>query len=383
MAEKMNHISILYSAFRPNTAPIQRLLCLLKGLDECGQNVTVDFLYPDSHRSKVPVQYKNVKVNYLWGDKDCTANIVKYVKSFFTLRRYVRSLPEGDTVLLIGGQKYLHLFTRRGDIRVWHERSEHPIVIDPLPKSLRPRYFQACRQCEGILCVTSQARKVFTDEIGVDPQKVHIVNMTVDVSRFEGLEKTDFTRRISYCGTASNTKDGVDELLKAFALVCAEEKDVQLQIIGRTPSSKERSGNLQLIDSLGIKDRVVFTGVQPSEKMPSLLKNSSVLALARPDGLQARCGFPTKLGEYLLTGNPVVVTAVGDIPCFLKDGESALLCQPADARAFADKILWALRNPSEAASIGSKGREVALESFDALSQARIIADLLSEKDTLK
>ena len=48
-----------------------------------------------------------------------------------------------------------------------------------------------------------------------------------------------------------------------------------------------------------------------------------MLVLARPDNIQAKGGFPTKLGEYLATGNPVVVTKVGEIPNYLIDGVNA------------------------------------------------------------
>ena len=66
-------------------------------------------------------------------------------------------------------------------------------------------------------------------------------------------------------------------------------------------------------------------------EVPQLLMDSEVLALDRPNSIQAQCGFPTKLGEYLLTGNPVVVTKVGDIPLFLEDGVSALLAEKRNA----------------------------------------------------
>lgn len=70
--------------------------------------------------------------------------------------------------------------------------------------------------------------------------------------------------------------------------------------------------------------------------MPQMLKNAEALVLDRPNSLQAQYGFPTKLGEYLLTGNPVVVTKVGDIPLYLKDGVSALLSEDRNPKEFAE-----------------------------------------------
>lgn len=104
--------------------------------------------------------------------------------------------------------------------------------------------------------------------------------------------------------------------------------------------------------------------------MPQILKNAAVLALDRPDSLQAQCGFPTKLGEYLLTENPVVVTKVGDIPLFLKDGETALIAEERDPQDFSSKLIWALQNPEEASKIGKAGALVAMREFNYLNETK-------------
>lgn len=107
------------------------------------------------------------------------------------------------------------------------------------------------------------------------------------------------------------------------------------------------------------------------------MKNAAVLALDRPDSLQAQCGFPTKLGEYLLTENPVIVTKVGDIPLFLKDGETALLAEERNPKEFSSKIIWALEHPEEAAEIGKAGAQVAMREFNYLNETKKIIDVIN------
>ena len=196
--------------------------------------------------------------------------------------------------------------------------------------------------------------------------------MTVDSNRFVGLKKQSAEKYIAYCGTASNNKDGVDELIKSFAIVHKLHPDVKLYIIGKTPDKDDVSGNLKLIENLGVKSSVVFTGIVSAAEMPQILKNATVLALDRPDSLQAQCGFPTKLGEYLLTENPVVVTKVGDIPLFLKDGETALLSEERNPQEFSSKLLWALEHPEEAVEIGKAGAQVAMREFNYLNETKKI-----------
>ena len=116
---------------------------------------------------------------------------------------------------------------------------------------------------------------------------------------------------------------------------------------------------------MGISEKVVLTGLVESERVPQLLKDAEICVLARPNSLQSLCGFPTKLGEYLLSENPVIITNVGDIPLFLEDMSSALIATPGDVAEFASKIIWTLKHPSEAQLIGKKGYEVAMTNFNA------------------
>ena len=82
------------------------------------------------------------------------------------------------------------------------------------------------------------------------------------------------------------------------------------------------------------------------------------------------------MGEYLLTGNPVVITRVGDIPLFLKDKESALMSECGDVDAFAANIKWVIEHPAESIIIGEKGKKVAQESFNYIKESKKMLDFI-------
>lgn len=242
----------------------------------------------------------------------------------------------------------------------YFELNEHPSVLQGLfgvtgeserdKKKIRSKL----SGFDGVLCI-SCVLKDFLIKCGIQEDKVHVVNMSVDSSRFDGLVKQNKEPYIGYCGAADNNKDGVDNLIKAFAKISTKHSGLKLYVMGPKRSDCE---NERLSMSLGVADRVVFTGIVSAEQMPQMLINAQVLALARPQSIQARYGFPTKLGEYLLTGNPVVVTGVGDIPRFLKDGESAYLAEPDNLEEFAQRLDKALSD-DDAKRIGQRGRIVA------------------------
>lgn len=104
--------------------------------------------------------------------------------------------------------------------------------------------------------------------------------------------------------------------------------------------------------------------------MPKLLSNAEMLLLTRPNNKQAHYGFPTKLGEYLLSKRPVVVSRVGDIDAFLIDGVNAVLVQPDDIAEIANKMMWVSNNPSESNELGLKGYDCAISNFNNLTEVK-------------
>ena len=95
-----------------------------------------------------------------------------------------------------------------------------------------------------------------------------------------------------------------------------------------------------------------------------------------PDTEASRARFPSKLSDYLMAGRPVVSSCVGEVAEYLRDGESALLSAPDDARAFADKMRRALDDPHRE-TIAQRGQAVARESFDYRVQGRRLEQFLS------
>lgn len=364
-------IYLIYNIFSPNNAPINRFLAFVKGFQELGIPHQVIFVEPNRDFAKADKEY-GAGIKYLWKGrklKNRWLNLVQYalwsrIFCRFTFRKFLDSLTPSDTVVLFNGMQHLHRFLGKG-VNIYHERTEHPYAYESFKTDRETaRYIACCKRVTGLFVISESLKRSFV-ELGVPEDRIHVINMIVDSGRFDNVHKNkDVEKYIAYCGTASNNKDGVDDLIKSFALAAQQIEDIKLYIIGRTPSLSDEAQNLQLVESLGMKDRIVFKGLVPAERMPQMLKDAQVLVLARPDSLQAQNGFPTKLGEYLLTENPVVITRTGDIPLFLEDGVSALLAEPRNCAQIAHKIVWALEHPEESAGIGKTGAKVALRDFN-------------------
>ena len=331
------------------------------------------------------VEYQTVRILYLWEGKRCTNKISRFLLLYDNLRRFLRCLDRADIVYTSGISSITRFFLvarfcfpRLKPMRLVAEKTEHiSVPIGGRLASLSQRsMIRLSRKLDGLIVISEPLRRLFI-EYGIDSNRIQIVNMTVNPLRFEGVRKeVSPVRYIAYCGNASNNKDGVDQLLKAFSIVVKHIPDVKLYIIGKPLCRDDESHNLELIHALGIEESVHFTGIVSADLIPQILKNAEVLVLDRPDSIQAQYGFPTKLGEYLLTGNPVVVTKVGDIPKFLEDGVSALLAEERNPEDFAKKVEWALTHVSEASAIGVRGTAVAMEHFNCVSETRKLLNFL-------
>lgn len=202
--------------------------------------------------------------------------------------------------------------------------------------------------------------------------------MTVDFSRFQDIKYSKKYKKpyIAFTGTYTNAKDGVDVLIHAFAKISKDFQDYHLYLAGfyhyDVPMQKK------LISEYKLDDKITYLGVLKKEEIPPFILDADLLVLSRPDSHQAQGGFPTKLGEYLATSNPVCVTRVGEIPDYLEDNVSAFMAEPGDVDSFADAMSRALSDKENAHRVGLNGRKVAEANFSADVQAKRLFEFLEE-----
>ena len=355
--------------YQPNTAAGNRLLAFIQNLLQQGVETTVHVLLPDPSFSRMVVNNERVIVKHYWDNIRIKIRPMHYLLKTRYLKEIRRCFKSDDEVLLFGLSSCLSFFRKRKDVKLFHECTESPLVISP---GNLDKYIQNCKLLDGLFVISNQLRVYFIRE-GVKADKIEIVNMIADTSRFDGVEKKAHKERyFAYCGNLSNNKDGVDLLIQSFAEVHAQYPDYYLYLIGR----RENNANEQLIRDLHLCSHVKCTGTVSAKDMPQILKDAEMLLLCRPNNLQAQYGFPTKLGEYLLTSNPVVVTAVGDIPEYLKDGVNAMVADAGDTHLFAQKMIWLLQNPAAAKQIGERGKQTAFEHFNGAIETKKMIDYI-------
>jgi glycosyltransferase involved in cell wall biosynthesis len=246
----------------------------------------------------------------------------------------------------------------------------------------RMKRFYSVLPCTSLFILMTNTLCRHYEELTNHKGRIIHIPMTVDLSRFDrsnvktGMLPDLPSPYIAYCGSLSNRKDGIDVLIRSFAEFHKQFPQYHLCLAGRIhPDTNEQK---QLIESFGVQNHVHYIGVLDQAAIPAYLCNAAILALARPKSHQAEGGFPTKLGEYLATGNPVCVTKTGEIADYLRDGESAFLAEPDSVKSFTNALCRVASDISAAKEIGRKGRLVAEESFNMdVHIKRLMKELLS------
>ncbi|MDD4757120.1 MAG: glycosyltransferase, partial [Prolixibacteraceae bacterium] len=82
--------------------------------------------------------------------------------------------------------------------------------------------------------------------------------------------------------------------------------------------------------------------------------------------------FPTKIGEYLISGRPVITTRVGVTGKILEDKINVVFSE-FNISDISKKMEFIINNPEPATEIGARGRDFALKNFDYLVHARRMA----------
>jgi glycosyltransferase involved in cell wall biosynthesis len=229
---------------------------------------------------------------------------------------------------------------------------------------------------DGLIVFSHFLKSKYLDK-GIQEEKIFVQPNLTD---FEFWNNTDSEEKytLGYSGTPGE-KDGVIYLFKAISIL-KQQIPVSLIVIGDTPFGRSMIPWLQKICvDLDIKDQVHFTGLVEYERVKDYLSQCSITAITRPNNIQTRAGFPTKLGEYMALGKPVLATDFGEIRTYFTDKEEIILAETADPECIADKINWMLQNRGKVNEIALNGYKKAFKLLEYKTAMVRIIDFINNR----
>jgi len=172
---------------------------------------------------------------------------------------------------------------------------------------------------------------------------------------------------IFHAGSLSVQKDGVFNIVKAFILAHKqlESQGIKLKWVITNTASQVWDKIEQILKEAGLFDHLIITGYLKEDELNKWMSHSKVLIINKPDSFQNKYNFPTKAGDYLLSGRPLILASADqEINRYISDGKQGLIVAQNDSKSLADSIVRLVLNPDLAQKIGAEGRELALTSFD-------------------
>lgn len=211
------------------------------------------------------------------------------------------------------------------------------------------------------------------ERLGRDDDRFAVIYNGIDTDRIDRVlaESTNpyaiDGRRIATVGRLSETKNQAT-LLRAFGAIADDAPGTRLTIVGDGPLREDLES---LAGSLGVRDRVEFTGFVDREDVYRILAASDLYV--QPSLSE---GFCVALVEAMACGLPAVVS---DLPVLHEvAGDAGVFVPPTAVEAFADRTLGLLADDGRRAEIGRRAAERARREFPIEETARAYAELYAD-----
>jgi glycosyltransferase involved in cell wall biosynthesis len=195
---------------------------------------------------------------------------------------------------------------------------------------------------------------------GVSPDRVAVIPPAIETDRFKPASGVDRRYDVLTVGALFENKRAAD-LIRAAALLLPSHPRLRVAVVGTGPLELRLR---RLADELGLGDVVDFLGFR--DDVDALYTDAKVFALT-----SASEGLSIAMLEAMSSGLPVVVTDVGELGGFVRDGETGRLFQPGDVEGLAARLGELLDDGPRRAAIGA----AAAAEVRARASVEVVSEL--------
>lgn len=242
------------------------------------------------------------------------------------------------------------------------------VYLNPAQKKLQA---MVCGIADRVLVNAGSIRDWLVEQ-GLKRDQITVIRNGIDLSRYPiDPPRTGVREELGIPESAPvvtlmariNPKKGIDDFIKAAAQVKLEHPDAYYLVVGAslknedgviTEETEYRDLLANLADSLGVNDRLIFTGLR--DDTPDLLAETTISVLPSLSE-----GLSNTLLESMAAGVPTVATDVGGNPELVKDGVNGKLVPVQSPDQLAAAIKELLSDPDMLERLGVQARAMAEE----------------------
>ena len=344
-------------------------------------SITPDFLCNPSNLSKG--EYEGIEYEYAPGTSKWNSDWPKWKKAIHIYKGRInifRLLRKHDPTTVILVTRDISLtkrfidFSIRRKVRLILERTELANIKDA--KDIG-KLFSLYSRLSGIMCISSEIIS-YLQPISDSVRLFHLP-MSVDIKRFNKRNiATNYKKYFAMCSGNNWERDGAIDSINAFLEFRETHPEYQLKIAGLLNDKTEYNRRFKQIVESNQNNGVIYMGRLASDNIPDFIMEATAV-LMTPHKDYESGGFPTKLGEYLASGVPVICTSVSEIPNYLNCNNS-YICRPNDKQAMVVSMKEIVENKAHAHKVGQEGRKVANTVFNVATYKNELIQFLLNDD---
>jgi glycosyltransferase involved in cell wall biosynthesis len=207
------------------------------------------------------------------------------------------------------------------------------------------------RNCLHIITNSRFTAEEIQRQVRVSPSRISVIPLGIDHHAFTAVAgapslSADYAPYLLHVGQAYPHKN-LRRLIKVFGRLVKLYPELRLLLVGKSHPS-ETTCLHNLVDELGLQDRVVFLPYCPSEHLPDLYRRA--FALVYPSLWE---GFGLPILEAMACGIPVVTSAGSAIEEVA--GDAALLVDPLNEEELFSAVNAVIREPRLRDQLSCKG----------------------------
>lgn len=208
---------------------------------------------------------------------------------------------------------------------------------------------------------TRWAAAPLVDDCGVPPERVHVLNVGIDLERWQyaphGEDAAPERPKILFVGGDFARKGGpllVELFRRRFAGVA------ELHLVTRQPPRDLPAGAF------------AHTDLVPNDpRLRALYAEADLFVLPTHADMSSFAVL-----EAMATGLPVVATRVGGVAEFVRDGTTGYLVAPDDAAGLGARMQLLLDDPALRRRLGAEGRAVVEDEYNAAVNVPRMLDIM-------
>lgn len=303
-----------------------------------------------------------------------------------TLIFIIKKINYNDKIIVYRGGFFWYflicLFSKIKGVNVFLELNELPYINhNNIAKKIKSFFLYKISfpLFDGFIVISENLKKVALKH---KSQKARILKtpIIVEVDAYPPKVINNSNIYLCHIGTLNQEKDGVFDMILSFALSKDRvDQNIKFYLAGTFDNANDKTKVYEIIQTHQIQDRIKFLGKLDSGEVKDLLINASLAIMTKHSTEQNQYGFPTKLGEYLAAGVPLIMTKVGESLNYLENNIHAYLVESNQPEQISLKIIELLSNKQKQLNMALNGQELARRKFNYLIETQKIIDFCSDK----